>query len=107
MVGLINLMNERRALLRPGGLWTMAGGAMSVELSLASLQFRRNGGSPDGGFWLGRVAGDDGKHPRKSQHGQVQHGRPRSSTRLLLAPRAGSVNCSRSIRCVRRSVMRR
>ena len=37
VVGLINLMHERRALLRAGGPRPMASGAMSVELPLAGL----------------------------------------------------------------------
>ena len=78
MVGLINFMNERRTLLCPSALWTMAGRTMSLKSGFSRLQFHRNRCSPHGGFWLRRVTCDDGKHPRESQQGQVQHGRPRS-----------------------------
>ena len=37
MIGLINLVDQRRALLGAGGLCTVAGGAMGVELRLARL----------------------------------------------------------------------
>ena len=37
MIGLINLVDQRRALLRAGGLWAVAGRAMGGELRLAYL----------------------------------------------------------------------
>jgi hypothetical protein len=37
MIGLINLVDQRRALLRAGGLWAVAGRAMGVEFRLAYL----------------------------------------------------------------------
>src|SRR5687768_15992065 len=90
MVGLINLMNERRTLLCPNALRTMAGRTMSLKFGFSRLQFHRNRGSPHGRVWLRRVTGDDGKHPRESQQGQVQHGRPRSHCGSP-CPRAGLV----------------
>ena len=52
MVGLINLMNERRTLLCPSALWTMAGRTIRVKFGFSRLQFRWNRGSSDGGFGL-------------------------------------------------------
>ena len=52
MVGLINFMNERRTLLCPSALWTMAGRTMSLKSGFSRLQFHRNRCSPHGGFWL-------------------------------------------------------
>lgn len=52
MVGFINLMNERRALLRPGALWTMAGETMGMKFGFSRLKLHRDRGSSDGGFGL-------------------------------------------------------
>ena len=50
MVGLINLMNERRTLLCPSALRTMAGRTMSLKFGFSRLQFHRNRGSPTADF---------------------------------------------------------
>ena len=112
MIGLIDLVNERRTLLCARCLRTMAGRAMGVELGLAGLQFRRNRGSAGGGFWLRGVARSDRNRPSKPRTSSAWKASHRerdlvSNCCSPCRPRAGSVNCSRSILCVRCSVMRR
>jgi hypothetical protein len=100
MIGFVDLMHKRRALLGTHALRTVASGAMGGELGLSHLQLRRECPSTGGGFWLGRVARDNrGKRKRTCQHRQPRG--DRGSPQCPSPCRRGWSNCSRSICCVR------
>lgn len=110
VIGFVDLMDQRRTLRSAGPLFSVADGTIGVELGLARLQVRGERRASGCGGRLRGIAGcrdeqDDAQTPPPSETGY-----PIPLHRPAPGPRSAASawpNCSRSMACVRRKVIRR